>query len=334
MERMIAFKDMKNNCWWEVRDDGLKLMPFGHYVFTVINTCAAVSQDKDTFVENEYFYQSYIKFNPYNIALGWHDENGVVSKDKMADFYDECIAGNKKIKEYLPEFSLLCDFIKNINGFRNGENPNKALYGIYNRFKYFATCICSDLYSYRPGGKERNEFFDNIYDELLIYDGPAFLEDSGSENGQNTMSPVERYEFSEWCNIFILDFWEFLFNPIYKKAKLIFCPNCGSMFYSNNNKAKYCAVCRQPEVMGKIRYENRKANKARKLHHDIVTLAYSLNSKGNDISNSFLNESNYYWDIVQGKKPEKIKEYSAKIKTEADYMKWLENKYEEIKAQK
>ena len=86
--------------------------------------------------------------------------------------------------------------------------------------------------------------------------------------------------------------------------------------------------------MEKIRYANRKANRARKLHHDIVTLTYGLNSKGNDVSNSFLTESNYYWDICRGKQPEKIEKYSAKIKNEADYMKWLEKKYEELKTHK
>lgn len=331
MDSMTAYRDMKNNCWWERNGKDCISRPFGHYVFTTLNTCAALLQGKEKFLTNEYYYQSYIKNTNYARAVGWIDESGKISKEKMSDYYDECIAQNKRMEAYKPEYFLLCEYIKNIDGFRKGENADKTLFDIYSHFKYFATAICSDIHEYMPAGKERNDFFDSIYDELLVYKGGCFL---GSENNIKELTPVEQFEFTEMFNIFILDFWEFLFNPIYKKAKILFCPNCNSMFASNNNKAKYCEVCRQPEIMEKIRYANRKANKARKLHHDIATLSYSLNTKENDISNSFLNESNYYWDIVQGKNPEKIKEYSAKIKTEADYMKWLEKKYEEIKAQK
>lgn len=332
MDSMIAYRDMKNNCWWECDGKDCISRPFGHYVFTTLNTCAALLQGKEKFLTNEYYYQSHVKNTNYARAIGWIDETtGDISKEKMSDYYDECISQNKKMESYKPEYFLLCEYLRNIDGFRNGENADKTLFDIYSHFKYFATVICSDIHEYMPAGKERNDFFDNIYDELLIYKGGCFL---GSKNNIKELTPVEQFEFTEMVNIFILDFWEFLFNPVYKKAKILFCPNCNSMFASNNNKAKYCEVCRQPEIMGKIRYANRKANKARKLHHDIATLAYSLNTKENDISNSFLNESNYYWDIVQNKSPEKVKEYSAKIKTEADYMKWLEKKYEEIKAKK
>ena len=86
-----------------------------------------------------------------------------------------------------------------------------------------------------------------------------------------------------------------------------------------------------PEIMAKIRYANRKSNTARKLHQEVLTLAYGKEKKPNDVSNNFLNESNYYWDIVQGKKPEKVKGYSNRIKTEEQYISWLERKRDEYK---
>ena len=331
MESIVVYKDMKNNCWWEYHENGFKCSPFGHYVFTVINTCSALLQDREKFIELEYFYQSHIKNMAYSSALSWLDESGILSKEKMGKYYDDVISCDSKLEAYKPEYLLLLEYIKSLDGFRNGENSTSSLLGIYNNFKYFATSITSDIHPYISDTKKRNDFFDDIYDELITYKGPGFLE---SVSEKEKLTPIEEYRFTEMFNIFILDFWEFLFNPVYQKTKILVCPNCKSIFASSNNKAKYCEVCKQPEIMGKIRYANRKANKARKLHHDIATLSYSLNTKENDVSNSFLNESNYYWDIVQGKNPEKIKEYSAKIKTEADYMKWLEKKYEEIKAQK
>lgn len=327
MERWTAYKDTKSNGWW--KKDNMEFYPFGHFVFNTINTCAVISQGKEKFLENEYYYLTHLNNPDYNLLMGYTDENGTVSKEKMEKYYDKFIDKDKRIKAWKPEFTMLCDYIKNIERFRKAENSTNVLLGIYHNFMYFNTVAASDIHDYMPMGKERNEYFNSIYEKLVIFKGMHFLED---KNGKH--SSVEEYVFNEESDIFILDFWEFLFNPIYQKAKIRFCPNCNSMFASSNNKARYCEVCRQPEIMGKIRYANRKANKARKLHHDIATLAYSLNTKENNISNSFLNESNYYWDICQGKTTEKIKEYSAKIKTEADYMKWLEKKYDELKAQK
>lgn len=327
MESITVYKDIEGKGW--IEKESMKFRPFGHYVFTAINTCAAVSQGKEKFLENEYYYLTHLNNPDYNLLMDYTDENGIVSKEKMGKYYDTFYANNKRLEAWKPEFTMLCDYIRNIENFRNGKNATGNLLGIYNNFMYFNTVVCSDIYDYMPLGAERTKYFNSIYEKLVTFKGMGFL-----ENVDGGLFPVEEYIFNEPSDIFILDFWEFLFNPIYQKAKIHFCHNCNSMFASSNNKARYCEVCRQPEIMGKIRYANRKANKARKLHHDIATLAYSLNTKENDISNSFLNESNYYWDIVQGKNPEKIKEYSAKIKTESDYMKWLEKKYDELKAQK
>lgn len=332
MGNLIAYKDMVNNCWWEdCGEHGFLCHPFGHYVFTVVNTCASLSQGKEIFVENEYFYQTHSIDSVSALILAskldWLDEYGVVSKEKMGEYYDRYISSDKRIEKYQQEYTLLREYIKNLDGFRNGKNSTSSLYSIYEYFKYFSTCISSDIYPYMAAGEERNSYFDSIYDKLITYKGHSFI--------KKYTIPVEKFEFAEECDFFILDFWEFLFNPIYQKSKIHVCPNCNSIFASNNNKARYCEVCKQPEIMGKIRYRNRKENKARKLHQDILTIAYKLNkTKHNECSNAFLNESNYYWDVVRGKKPEKIKGYSAKIKTESDYMKWLEKKYEELKNQK
>lgn len=332
MESMVVYRDLRNNCWWEERETHrVTCHPFGHFVLNYINTCASLTQGRDIFIESEYFYQSHSMDSSTSYALaahlGWCDESGALSKEKMGEYYDKFVSTDKRIKEYKDEYSLLINYIKNIDGFRNGNNSTKSLLGIYDYFKYFSTCSGSDIYSYQPAGKERNEYFNSIFNKLIAYKGPTFIE------GCDT--PIEGFKLEEFCNLFILDFWEFLFNPIFRKSKTHVCPNCNSIFISTNNQATYCEVCKQPEIMGKIRYENRKKNKARKLHQDILTMTYKFNkNKENEYSNAFLNESNYYWDVIRGKRPEKIKGYSTKIQTKEDYIEWLEMKRKELKGRK
>lgn len=118
----------------------------------------------------------------------------------------------------------------------------------------------------------------------------------------------------------------------FKRKHGVICENCGSLFISNNSKAKYCEACKQPEIMGKIRYRKRKSNKARKLHQDILSMAYRKNKEGMEVSDLFLNESNYYWDIVRNKIPktERKNWYLDYIHSEEDYMEWLERKHFEL----
>lgn len=109
-----------------------------------------------------------------------------------------------------------------------------------------------------------------------------------------------------------------------------FCPECDCMFVTTHGNQKHCPACNLI-----IRQKKRKENKERYLHKKITDYINNyLDEESENTSEAFRNESNYYWAIVQGKKPEKIKGYSTKIKTKADYMEWLEKKYEELKAQR
>lgn len=53
-----------------------------------------------------------------------------------------------------------------------------------------------------------------------------------------------------------------------------------------------------------------------------------------ELSNAFLNESNYYWDIVSGRDVEKNPAYKKRIKTKEDYMKWLQEQKKACKKRK
>lgn len=113
----------------------------------------------------------------------------------------------------------------------------------------------------------------------------------------------------------------------FEKSNTISCKECGSVFVGSNANATYCEICKKN--MGSIRYKNRRNNKERFLHK---TISDQLRLIDETLSNNFLNESNYYWDIVQGKIQTVNTSYRDDITTKDDYMKWLKEKkkqYEE-----
>lgn len=325
MDNLLAYRDLKNNCWWQKTNNGdFRCFPFGHYIFSALNTCSAILQNRDKFVELEYFWRSHVENRKYDAAQGWLDDDGNLSKEMIGKFYDENILNNKKISIYQPEYQLLIEYVKNLTGFRKSDSSIQSRLSIYNNFKFFFTSISSDIFQYEPDIKKRNQYFDDHFDDLIIYGGFELI-------GNEKPFPVEKFEFTEMCNIFILDFWEFLFNPIFEKTKVLICPNCGCVFPSSNVRAKFCDACKQPEVMNKIRYQKRISNQPRKLHQNILTLAYKLNTESQKESDKFLAESNYYWNYINGRHTEKIKGYLSNIKTENDYVEWLKSKQKEIK---
>lgn len=286
---MKIYRNTKNNCWYEENDGSFIRRTFGHYTIVTLNTCNALFKKELEFMEHEKNINNTTYYNILGVA-----EKGVISEQKALELYKSAKTELNAV-QYKPEYDLLIDYIKNLSKFRDEEN---SLIGIYERFKYFATSLFSE-YTFIADIKKRNMFFDKMFNKLINWQGiKTFYADK-------KLIMAEELEVAQLPDIFILDFYEFLFNPFFKNAKVLFCANCNDMFISSNNKAKFCTICKQPNVMSKIRYATRKANQARKLHHDITTMAYRLNTTDNDVSNAFLNESNYYWSIIQGEKPKK-----------------------------
>lgn len=101
------------------------------------------------------------------------------------------------------------------------------------------------------------------------------------------------------------------------------CPGCDMLYFSNNNKSKYCPDCKAHYK--EIRAENRKKNPYRYLHKQITDL---LNNYG-DGSETFREESNYYWDIVRGEEPKTHPlNIDSSITTKEAYYNWLEKQKE------
>lgn len=167
------------------------------------------------------------------------------------------------------------------------------------------------------------DFVENIFTNNFRYVGyePIKFTD-------NTESFCRVYDVSNLLHLVAEDMLRFMLHQTTHNFDI--CPECGGMFATTHGNQKHCPACNLV-----IRQKKRKQNKARYLHKKITDYINNYRSgEDENASETFRNESNYYWNVVQGKSPEKVKEYSAKIKTEADYMKWLEKKYEEIKAQK
>lgn len=106
------------------------------------------------------------------------------------------------------------------------------------------------------------------------------------------------------------------------------CPMCGAIFSSNNFQAKYCDKCRKKPIS-----ERRKGVKqsTRYIHKRIWDRINLSKKYDRDFLNAFMNESNYYWHTIKGKKCkiEKKEEY-LDIRTEEEYREWLINKLDEL----
>lgn len=106
-----------------------------------------------------------------------------------------------------------------------------------------------------------------------------------------------------------------------------FCKNCNTTYIRRNQKSRYCPDCSQNYKS--INDKNRKST-PRGLHKKVSTYLRNSEKFSSDEQAQFLNESNYYWDILMGKKQKDINKQSN-IDNVQDYVKWLESKHKEFK---
>lgn len=108
----------------------------------------------------------------------------------------------------------------------------------------------------------------------------------------------------------------------------IVCKECGNRFFNTNCNATYCEKCKQQ--MGKIRYKNRKQNRSRFIHKEILDILYNLKIDKNR-KEDFRKESNYYWGIINGEISDTNTNYKELIVDESDYIAWLLKTLNEVK---
>lgn len=105
------------------------------------------------------------------------------------------------------------------------------------------------------------------------------------------------------------------------------CHNCNKLFIKQRTNNKYCLSCSADYKS--INDKNRK-NTPRGLHKKVSTYLRNSEKFSADEQAKFLNESNYYWDVLLGKIPKDTNKYTI-IDNVQDYVKWLETKHKEFK---
>lgn len=147
--------------------------------------------------------------------------------------------------------------------------------------------------------------------------------------------PYEVFFVNDYEDYFELDLFELLFNPntsIYVKR----CSCCNVFFRAENNKIRYCSdECRTNGIKNKNKeYCKRLTYKLKKSIREMIERNTTVDDGfRNKLLYAFLNEYDYYHAIIYSKFPPTScpEHYRDDIKTEDDFIAWLNKKKSEIK---
>ncbi len=166
----------------------------------------------------------------------------------------------------------------------------------------------------------------NIVDYYLMKAGteiPPFLATSHFINGKWYMA----YDSEDTNKLLLLDIQEMRNSTL----NFSFCENCQNIFIRKNKKVKYCSNC-QSEY--RKNYDKKRAATPKGKQKKVADYMKNSNKFSEFEINNFWNESNYYWDILNGKQIEPNSAYNANICTEADFLSWLEEQHKNFKSHK
>lgn len=108
-----------------------------------------------------------------------------------------------------------------------------------------------------------------------------------------------------------------------------YCKNCDLLFIQSGKNQRYCPAC--SANYKKIADDNRKRS-PRYAHKKIQNYLKNSNKFTIDEIIAFNNESDYYWDTINGKQFDTVADYRSDIDTVADYIAWCEEKHKEFKS--
>lgn len=325
MLRYLIIEDMSNKRWFIYDSDISRtcFIDFGEYTLFLLNDILGYLPDFP------YHEQKREKVSEFITEEEYEDTKNIIYNNK------------EKFIELFEIFSTFDNHKKTYSQFE----MSKYLYGLWLRYRYLCyvknwTRIIQDhdvtkndvfKLKYQPDDIEEfvecchesaKELEENLHHiitrEFFVYHDfmECFIRDGSIVSGN-------AYVARDIKDIFSLDLLHILNGDTKTPHK---CPRCGQLYFSNNNKSKYCNECKANSNV--IRQENRKNNPCRYLHKQITDI---LNNYGEDGSENFRMESNYYWAIVQGNTPKQIPvSYNPNITTEGDYFKWLQK--QKIKA--
>lgn len=337
-----VYKDVTNSCWYIATDESAELItyPFGFLGVEYLNQLASLSS-LEHFVSYE---KRASNSNPDDVNplfdkshrfFLWADSETSSPEQNLETLYNE----RGWIWEYIKEdIEALLEVLK-IYIDANSNNNLKYIptfYDYLRRLVLKVWLLQRHASSFSNSSEDTNDYLAEI--EEMINDNDYL---------QGLTSWIFRYigyenivvsDISTPCKVYVVS--NLLFLVVEDIAMLLagrsefqfdFCNDCGSMYVSTHGNRKYCPACEYADKLNPT--ARRKKNEARYLHKTIIDY---INNVLTDDSEAFRNESNYYWAIVQGKKPKTAREhwYTSAIKTEEDYMNWLRRKKEDLKAQK
>lgn len=279
-----------------------------------------------------------------------------VHHDKLMEWYDktgfeyDAETGGKDAEFLKPHILKLQDVILNLDRYR--KVPAKAemkaalleTWKIYRNAKYVSTW--KDIIDLSESTEENYKKKSGVYTQEDIEDIKEMVKSNHAEAIElnNSMYNVHIKNFFRFCDyvtfydndnipligrgyiartpgdMFAADLYHVLVSGLAGIPRL--CPRCGHIFYPNN-KSKYCDDCKKDSPS--IRNEKRRQS-VRYYHKKVYDKITQSKKYDDDFRNAFMNESNYYWDIVQGKEVVTNPLYHERIKTESQYQKWLEKK--------
>ena len=230
----------------------------------------------------------------------------------------------------------LATILTNLKRYKKTLNQNEIKTTIFKIWSTFRYCVHEPWGYYvqlsNSTAEDYSDLGDNEIKEMLL------LNREEAENGLHMLhNVISKHFFVYYDRIIFKDNDKVIWGDAYvtENVEYIFsldllhilngdtetprrCPGCNMLYFSNNNKSKYCPDCKTR--YNEIRLENRKKNPCRYLHKQITDL---LNNYG-DGSEDFREESNYYWAIIQKKEPKSIPlNIDSSITTEKDYYNWL-----------
>lgn len=306
----VAFKDDLNEVWivYNSASDSLDLLPFGKIAITPINTGLSLDPENPNYHDNVKMYI----------------ENGISPSDvkSLSENAKKCRQGLDDVKNLLLSMPRLkaelspLDYEGVIITF---WYKYAAIYDFENWLDFFADVSVKNVEGF-PDTQAYRAFarFNSVYSDRCVETIPATM----IINSEAITGRVFLLDPAFGIGgLFPIDLMFLLRNA----GAVHVCARCGQLYLKNNLSSRYCPECKYIVGSKGIINENRRKNKARYLHKRILD---KLNSKANTRVNpaDFRAESNYYWAVVNGKQPKIIpKVASPNVKTEAQYIAWLES---------
>lgn len=335
--RFLVAEDLKNKRWviYDSSDGSYYERDFGTYVTYVINEFINYSPD-----------------SVHHASLFNSVQSGYISEEDAEKLYNR---GKKNMKNLLDIFAELPDWKKwaDLEQLKSimldrwkfyryasfmelwsdyAEVASETLDESINRFtEKYPKIEKEEIKEICESNKEEaQEFFKTMHENfkkyfVRYYDEIAFIDKDNKERIGRAFL-VTNTEI----NMFPWDLYHVLVSWVTDSPHI--CPRCGQLYYSNNNKSKYCDSCRNN--YSDIRKEYRQKNQARYIHKRINDKLHSKRYSEEELD-KFMIESNYYWDIVKQKEPKtKPESWYLNINTEEEYKNWLESKLNEYSARK